>query len=74
MVGKVMKKYLTAKEAAEYLGMELSTFYTYRSQGLIPCHRFNGRGRPKYVAKELDKLMGLENEAEEILNKNSVGA
>lgn len=69
-----MKKYITAKEAAEYLGMELNTFYEYRSQGLIPCHKFNGKGRPKFVAEELDKLMGLETEAEEILNKNSVGA
>lgn len=67
-----MKKYLNAKEAAEYLGMALSTFYFYRSQGLIPCYRLNGKGSPKYIVEELDKLMGLENEAEEILNKNAV--
>ena len=70
----MIKKYMTSEEAAHYIGVPLTTFYNMRAKGLIPCHKLNGMGRPKFVAEELDALMHLENEAEEILNKNSVGA
>lgn len=69
-----MQKYMTSKEAADYLGIPLQTLYNLRHKGLVPCHRLGGVGRPMFVAEELDALMHLENEAEEILNKNSVGA
>ena len=56
------------------MGISTQTLYNLRSKGLIPCYRLNGQGRPMYVAEELDALMQTEEKAEEILNKNSVGA
>lgn len=70
----MIKKYMTSEEAAHYLGVPLTTFYNMRVKGMIPCHRLGGVGRPKFVAEELDALMQTEEKAEEILNKNSVGA
>ena len=69
-----MQKYMTSKEAADYLGIPLQTFYNLRHKGFFPCYRLGGVGRPMFIREELDALMQTEEKAEEILNKNSVGA
>lgn len=63
---------MNAKQAAEYLGLEVQTIYNLRSLGRLPFHRINGRGRPIFIKEELDEAMGLENRAEAIINSNEL--
>lgn len=51
------RKWLTRKEAAEYLRISQKTLANLESKGELKGYRFNGKGRPKYLKKELDQRM-----------------
>lgn len=47
--------FITAKEAAEYLGVSPITLHGWKSKGIVPSHRINTRIR--YKISELDAAM-----------------
>jgi citrate synthase len=52
------KKYLTAKEAAEKLGVSLPTLYSYVSRGLIRSHTVDANHRARqYFAADVERLI-----------------
>jgi site-specific DNA-methyltransferase (adenine-specific) len=48
----VMSKWMNAKQAADYVGLELSTIYSKTSRREMPVHK--GTGKPRYHQDELD--------------------
>jgi excisionase family DNA binding protein len=55
VVDSKQESYITAKEAAEYLGVHLITIHTWKSKGIIPSHRIHTNIR--YKISELDAAM-----------------
>ncbi len=51
------KRYLSTKEAAEYLGISVNTLRKYKGHKLIPVHKV-GKRLHKYDRLELDAIMG----------------
>ncbi|MEO1289323.1 MAG: citrate synthase, partial [Chloroflexota bacterium] len=52
------KRYLTAKEASEMLGISVSTLYAYVSRGLIRSEQSaEGKRQKRYYAEDIDKLL-----------------
>jgi len=37
-----MERFSGAKEAADFLGIKVSTLYAWKSKGLIPCYKPTG--------------------------------
>lgn len=64
--------WMTSAQAAEYLGYSIQTIYNLRSRGLLPYHKLNGIGRPRFNSDELDDLVGLDARADEIINGNEL--
>ena len=64
--------WLTATQAAAHLGYKVQTIYNMKSRGLLPYHKFNGKGRPRFSSEELDEHLGLDARAEDILNENEL--
>lgn len=52
-----MRKYYNSKEAAEYLGMQLSTLYKYTMNDAIPHYKLGNR--VLFILDELDRWMKL---------------
>jgi len=51
----IEKKYLSTKEAAEYLGVSMSTIYSYTRNRIIP--HYKPGGNCFFLIKELDEFM-----------------
>ena len=49
------REWLRPKQAAEYLGVSLSTLYNWRKKGLVRFHRIG----PRAVALKRDELEGV---------------
>jgi citrate synthase len=49
--------YLTAKEAAERLGVSVASLYAYVSRGLIPSHARDASRRRWYLAADVEALL-----------------
>ena len=64
-----LKRLLTAKEAAQYLGIHTKTLWEWSRTSLIPMVKFPGK-RIKYDIRDLDdlidnnKIYGLYSESE----------
>ena len=51
-----LKRLLTVKEAAEYLGISPKTLWEWSRTGIIPMVKFDGK-RVKYDIRDLDSLI-----------------
>ena len=49
-----MEKFITIKEASEFLGVKEMTLYAWRHKGLVPCYKV--RGKLLFRLSELNKL------------------
>ena len=38
-----MERFITIKEAAEFLGIKEMTLYTWRHKGVVPCYKIQGK-------------------------------
>ncbi len=67
----VPKQWLNVKEAAEFLGVQVSTLYSYISSRRIPHYKPPGSQLVKFRASELDGWMasGRIETAEEALSR-----
>jgi len=61
---------LTAKEAAKYLRLTLSTFYRYMWEGKIPSSKIGGRYR--FKKSVLDRWLGKKPEGEDVSGRNKL--
>lgn len=48
------KKFLTAKEVTEYLGISIATVWRWAKNGIIPFHKLGGK--TYFVKDDIDKL------------------
>ena len=54
-----MENWINAKNAAEYLGIQVRTLWAKVRLGLVPAHRLPGSNRLRFKRDELDQFMGV---------------
>ncbi|WP_162043680.1 helix-turn-helix domain-containing protein [Undibacterium sp. YM2] len=52
-----MDNTLTARQAAELLGISLPTLYSYVSRGLLQSHQYQGQRAKRYLKEEVLRLL-----------------
>lgn len=66
---KVQRSTFTSQEAAEYLGVSLSTLYKYVHEEGLPVLRFPGRRKfifkKEYIDKWIENRMNIDGQFEE---------
>lgn len=53
-----MKRFLTRREAAEYLSVKPGTLDGYSREGLLPRYRLGCKRNARYLREDLDRFMG----------------
>ena len=68
--GDALKDVLTAREAAKYLRLTLSTFYRYMWEGKLPSSKIGGRYR--FKKSVLDRWLGKKPEGQDVSGRNKL--
>jgi citrate synthase len=71
---RINVKLVTAREAAEALGVSLNTLYAYVSRGLLQSHSSPGARTRVYRWDEVERLRDRKRKPEEISRKALTGA